>query len=67
MIAKKATESGKIAGIHNGTTKYAKEMIELGFKFVTVSSDFRSMSAEAQKVINEMKNTEKSQSSRATY
>ena len=28
MIAQKAKENGKIAGIHNGTTKYAKEMIE---------------------------------------
>jgi len=30
MIVKKAKEKGKIAGIHNGSTNYAKEMIELG-------------------------------------
>ena len=55
LIAKKANEYGKIAGIHNGTTQYAKEMIELGFKLVTISSDFRSMSAHAQSVIDDMK------------
>ena len=56
LIAKKANEYGKIAGIHNGTTQYAKEMIELGFKLVTISSDFRSMSAHAQSIIDDMKN-----------
>jgi len=59
MIAKMANEKGKIAGIHNGTTKYAKEMIEIGYKFVTVSSDFRSMSTHAQSIVSEMKNNEK--------
>ena len=34
LIAKKAQEHNKIAGIHNGTIKYAKEMIDLGYKFV---------------------------------
>jgi len=58
MIAKLANEKGKVAGIHNGTTTYAKEMIKIGYKFVTVSSDFRSMSTHAQSVVNEMKNDE---------
>ena len=31
-------------------------MIEMGFKFVTISSDFRSMSAHAQSVIDDMIN-----------
>ena len=55
LIAKKAKEYGKIAGIHNGTTKYAKEMIDVGFQLVTISSDFRAMTSGAQKVIDEMK------------
>ena len=55
LIAKKANEYGKIAGIHNGTTQYAKEMIDIGFKLVTISSDFRSMSTHAQSVIDDMK------------
>jgi len=56
MIAKKAKEKGKIAGIHNGTSTYAKEMIGLGYQFVTISSDFRSMISGLQNTINEMKN-----------
>ena len=59
LIAKKANEYGKIAGIHNGTTKYAKEMIDLGFKLVTISSDFRFMSTHAQSVIDDMKDKAK--------
>ena len=59
LIAKKAKEHGKIAGIHNGTTAYAKEMISLGYKFVTISSDFRAMTTFAQNVVNDMKKTAK--------
>ena len=67
LIAKKANEHGKIAGIHNGTTKYAKEMIDLGFKLVTISSDFRSMSTHAQSVIDEMKDKNKNSNQSSTY
>ena len=67
MIAKKAKEHGKIAGIHNGTTAYAKEMIEIGYQFVTVSSDFRSMSTHAQQIIDEMKDNKSTKSSTTTY
>ena len=67
LIAKKANEYGKIAGIHNGTTQYAKEMIDLGFKLVTISSDFRSMSAHAQSVIDDMKNKTKETSKNEAY
>ena len=67
LIAKKANEHGKIAGIHNGTTKYAKEMIDLGFKLVTISSDFRSMSTHAQSVIDEMKDKNKNSNQGSTY
>jgi len=67
LIAKKANEHGKIAGIHNGTTKYAKEMIDLGFKLVTITSDFRSMSTHAQSVIDEMKDKNKNSNQSSTY
>jgi 4-hydroxy-2-oxoheptanedioate aldolase len=67
MIVDKAKKMGKVAGIHNGTTEYAKEMINLGYQFVTVSSDFRSMSAYAQNIINEMKNSENYKSSDSSY
>ena len=67
MIAKKDKEYDKIAGIHNGTTEYAKEMVDLGFKFVTVSSDFRSMSSHAQSIVDEMKNIKENKSSISAY
>ena len=56
LIAERAKKFGKIAGIHNGSTKYAKEMITLGYKFVTILSDFRVMSSHSQQIIDEMKN-----------
>ena len=67
MIVKKAKEKGKIAGIHNGTTDYAKEMINIGYQFVTVSSDYRSMTTHAQSILNEMKEDIKNQTSSSTY
>ena len=67
LIAKKANKYGKIAGIHNGTTQYAKEMIDLGFKLVTISSDFRSMSTHAQSVIDDMKDKTKETSKSDAY
>jgi 4-hydroxy-2-oxoheptanedioate aldolase len=66
LVVKKAKEYGKIAGIHNGTTNYAKEMIALGYQFVTVSSDFRAMSSYAKNIIDEMKNTKEGKES-STY
>ncbi|MDP7168660.1 MAG: hypothetical protein QF701_13055, partial [Nitrospinota bacterium] len=45
----------KIAGIHNGTTQYAKEMMALGYQFITISSDYRAMSSFAQNIVKEMK------------
>jgi len=54
-IVKKTKEFNKIAGIHNGSTEYAKEMIDLGFQFITISSDLRSMKDSAKNIIEEMK------------
>ena len=59
MIASKAKEKNKIAGIHNGSIEYAKEMINLGYKFITISSDFRAMTSTAQSIINKIKNQDK--------
>ena len=67
LIAKKAKEHGKIAGIHNGSTAYAKEMIEMGYKFVTILSDFRVMSSHSQKIIDEMKNKSIESKNDSTY
>ncbi len=66
-IVSKANQMGKIAGIHNGTPSYAKEMIKLGFKFVTVSSDYRSMTSHAQSIVNEMKEKSEKKTSSSDY
>ena len=42
-------------------------MISLGYQFVTVSSDFRSMSSKYQQIINEMKNTKNIAKEESTY
>ena len=67
LIAKKAKEYGKIAGIHNGTTQYAKEMITIGYQLVTISSDFRAMTTYAQSVVDEMKELTKKINQSDTY
>jgi len=67
LIAKKAKEYGKIAGIHNGSTAYAKEMINLGYKFVTILSDFRVMSSNSQKIVDEMKDAKNDGKETSTY
>ena len=67
LIAKKAKKYGKIAGIHNGSTAYAKEMINLGYKFVTILSDFRVMSSNSQKIVDEMKDTKNDGKEASTY
>ncbi len=43
------------AGIHNGTTEYAKKMIDKGFNFVTIGADQRAMSAGAKAIVEKMK------------
>ena len=54
-IVKKTKEFNKVAGIHNGSVEYAKEMIDLGFQFITISSDLRSMKDSAKNTIEKMK------------
>ena len=67
LIAKKAKENNKIAGIHTGSTLYAKEMIQLGFQFVTILSEFRFMTAYAENIIKEIKNEKGESTSDTTY
>ena len=54
-IVKKTKEFNKVAGIHKGSVEYAKEMIDLGFKFIKISSDLRSMKDCAKKILEKMK------------
>ena len=67
LIAQKAKEHGKIAGIHNGTTSYAKEMIGMGYKFVTILSDFRVLNSSSQEIIDIMKNKKNDKSGSSSY
>ncbi|MCO5066294.1 MAG: aldolase/citrate lyase family protein [Rhizobiaceae bacterium] len=55
MVVRKATEKGIVAGIQNGTPAYALKMIDLGFKFVTVASDARMMTARSSEIIGSMR------------
>ncbi len=57
LVAKKAKEYGKVAGIHNGSIEYAKKMINFGYRFVTVSSDYRGMVNYNQNIVRKLKNT----------
>ena len=67
MIAKKAKEKGKIAGIHNGSVKYMKEMMEYGFQFTTLLSDFRMMTSHAESLLKELKNVDTKSDNTSAY
>ncbi|MEZ5535683.1 MAG: aldolase/citrate lyase family protein [Thiolinea sp.] len=54
-IIAKCKEHGIVAGIHNGSPEYALKRIEMGFQFVTVSSDARLMAAGSQQVLGAMR------------
>jgi 4-hydroxy-2-oxoheptanedioate aldolase len=55
-IAKAARAKNIGAGIFTGSNKYAKKMIEMGYNFVTISSDARLLANAAKQVLNEIKN-----------
>ena len=62
---KHAKKNNIFAGIHNGSTDYAKKMIEKGFQFVTVGADSRFISAGAKNTVENLKGTVKSELSKA--
>jgi 4-hydroxy-2-oxoheptanedioate aldolase len=55
FIVAKAKEHGKVAGIHNGTPAAALKRIELGYQFVTISSDARLMASGSQQILSAMR------------
>ena len=65
-ILSHAKKNNIYAGIHTGSTLYAKKMIEKGFNFVTIGADQRAMSAGAKKIVDEMKG-KKSKETSKTY
>ena len=67
MIAKKAKGNGKIAGIHNGSVKYMKEMMQYGFQFTTLLSDFRIMTSNAESLLKELKDVDTKSDNTSAY
>ena len=67
MIAQKAKEKGKIAGIHNGSVQYMKEMMDYGFRFTTLLSDFRIMTSQAEKLLKELKDVDTKNDKTSAY
>ena len=67
MIAQKAKEKGKIAGIHNGSVQYMKEMMDYGFRFTTLLSDFRMMTSQAEKLLKELKDVDTKSDNTSAY
>ncbi|MEL6318915.1 MAG: aldolase/citrate lyase family protein [Pseudomonadota bacterium] len=55
MIAAKAREHGKIAGVHTGSPETALKRIDLGYQFVTISSDARLMASGSQQILATMR------------
>lgn len=55
FIVAKAREHGKVAGIHNGTPEAALKRIDMGFQFVTVSSDARLLASGSQAILSAMR------------
>jgi 4-hydroxy-2-oxoheptanedioate aldolase len=53
-IVVQARKKNVVAGIHTASTGYAQKMIQLGFRFVTVSSDVRLLMAKASEVLKTM-------------
>jgi 4-hydroxy-2-oxoheptanedioate aldolase len=54
-ILERAKAHGVVAGIHNGTPASAKQRVDWGFRFVTVSSDARIMAAGSQEILKAMR------------
>jgi len=66
-IAAAAKRNGIVAGIHNGTPKYARKMIGKGFQFVTIGSDSRFIAAGAKAIVEAMRGVQGDGGGDATY
>jgi 4-hydroxy-2-oxoheptanedioate aldolase len=54
-IVERARAHGIVAGIHNGLPRVAKARIDLGFRFVTLSSDARMLISGSQELLGAMR------------
>lgn len=51
VIKAAAKRRGKVAGLHSGSSRYARKMIKQGFQFVTVQSDFNFLAEAAKEMV----------------
>jgi 4-hydroxy-2-oxoheptanedioate aldolase len=65
-IVQACKRHGIKAGVHTGSTAYAKRMIAEGFDFVTLLGDARLLSMAGQQVVNEMREGEKAPTPQVT-
>jgi len=54
-ILARARHHGVVAGIHNGVPRVARARVQMGFRFVTLSSDARMMAAGSQELLSAMR------------
>lgn len=54
-IVTQARKHGVIAGIHNGSAETARRRLEMGFRFVSISSDARLMADGAQRALAQVR------------
>ena len=54
-IGKTTKENGRIAGIWVATPEIAREMVQLGYQFITISTDTRLLGAAAKNIVTKMK------------
>jgi 4-hydroxy-2-oxoheptanedioate aldolase len=54
-VLARAKAHGVVAGIHNGVPRVAKARVQMGFRFVTLSSDARMLAAGSQELLGAMR------------
>ena len=54
-ILEHAKKNNIFAGIHNGSSDYAKKMIDKGFNFVTIGSDLRALNLGSKNILETLK------------
>ena len=54
-IGKTTQENGRVAGIWVPTPEIGKQMMQLGYQFITISTDTRLLSAAAKNIVTKMK------------
>ena len=65
-ILEHAKKNNIFAGIHNGSSDYAKKMIDKGFNFVTIGSDLRALNLGSKNILDKLKGRSNKESNK-TY